>query len=191
MFPHIPGQAGTRAALVVRKIGTLALSLVLAPSASAAESLNIVFTCHAATTNSFWQAVKLGFDDACTKVGAKGQFSFVQKDSSIEQQVANMEAVVARKPDALITSLVDNNAFVGVLKDAKEKGITVISSNVDAPEGLNSHCEKLSSDRTSSRPERPWASDWRRSFPRKGRSTSSLVSTLRVRIGQSNAPKAS
>jgi len=63
--PHIPGQLGTRAALVVRRVGTLALSLVLAVSASAAESLNIVFTCHAATTNSFWQAVKLGFDDAC------------------------------------------------------------------------------------------------------------------------------
>lgn len=133
--PHIPGLAGTRAALVVHRAGALALSLVLALSASAAESLNIVFTCHAATTNSFWQAVKLGFDDACAKVGAKGQFSFVQKDSSIEQQVANMEAVVARKPDALITSLVDNNAFVGVLKDAKEKGITVISSNVDATAG--------------------------------------------------------
>src|SRR6202048_3205256 len=133
--PHIPGQLGTRAALVVRRVGTLALSLVLAVSASAAESLNILFPCHAATTNSFWQAVKLGFDDACTKLGAKGQFSFVQKDGSIEQQVANMEAVVTRKPDALITSLVDNNAFVGVLKDAKEKGITVISSNVDATAG--------------------------------------------------------
>ena len=46
-----------------------------------------------------------------------------------------MQAAVASKPDALITSLVDNNAFVGVLKDAKEKGITVLSSNVDATAG--------------------------------------------------------
>jgi simple sugar transport system substrate-binding protein len=113
----------------------LALSLILAGSATAADTLNIVFTCHSATTNSFWQAVKLGFDDACTKVGAKGQFIFVQTEGSIEQQVANMEAAVAEKPDALITSLVDNNAFVGVLKDAKEKGITVLTSNVDATAG--------------------------------------------------------
>jgi simple sugar transport system substrate-binding protein len=116
-------------------VGALALSFMLAGSASAADALNIVFTCHSATTNSFWQAVKLGFDDACTKVGAKGQFIFVQTEGSIEQQVANMEAAVARKPDALITSLVDNNAFVGVLKDAKAKGITIISSNVDATAG--------------------------------------------------------
>jgi simple sugar transport system substrate-binding protein len=142
LIPRSPSnvrQILARAAFAIRSashwIGAVALSLLLAVSASAAESLNVVFTCHGATTNSFWQAVKLGFDDACTKLGAKGQFSFVQKDGSIEQQVANMEAVVTRKPDALITSLVDNNAFVGVLKDAKEKGITVISSNVDATAG--------------------------------------------------------
>jgi len=113
----------------------LAFSWMFAGSALAAESLNIVFTCHSSTTNAFWQAVKLGFDDACSKVGAKGQFIFVQTEGSVEQQVGNMQAAVARKPDALITSLVDNNAFVGVLKDAKEKGITVISSNVDATAG--------------------------------------------------------
>jgi simple sugar transport system substrate-binding protein len=126
-FPRSPGRAFG--------VGALALLFMLAGSASAADALNIVFTCHSATTNSFWQAVKLGFDDACTKIGAKGQFIFVQTEGSIEQQVANMQAAVARKPDALITSLVDNNAFVGVLKDAKEKGITIVSSNVDATAG--------------------------------------------------------
>ena len=113
----------------------MASLLLLAVPASAADTLNIVFTCHSSTTNSFWQAVKLGFDDACTKIGANGQFIFVQNEGSIEQQVANMQAAVARRPDALITSLVDNNAFIGVLKDAKDKGITIISSNVDATAG--------------------------------------------------------
>lgn len=113
----------------------LAGFIAIAGTVSAADKLNIVFTCHSSTTNSFWQAVKLGFDDACAKIGANGQFVFVQNEGSVEQQVANMQAALARKPDALITSLVDNNAFVGVLKDAKEKGIIVISSNVDATAG--------------------------------------------------------
>ena len=113
----------------------LAGFIAIAGTVSAADKLNIVFTCHSSTTNSFWQAVKLGFDDACAKIGANGQFVFVQNEGSVEQQVANMQAAIARKPDALITSLVDNNAFVGVLKDAKEKGIIVISSNVDATAG--------------------------------------------------------
>ena len=116
-------------------LGATMFSLLFGGSVWAAEPLTIVFTCHSATTNSFWQAVKLGFDDACSRIGAKGQFVFVQTEGSIEQQVANMQATVARKPDALITSLVDNNAFVGVLKEAKEKGIIVISANVDATAG--------------------------------------------------------
>ena len=138
-FPSSLRQILTSAALAPRLArnwaGTLVLSFILAGSASAAETFEIAFTCHSATTNSFWQAVKLGFDDACAKVGAKGQFIFVQTEGSIEQQVGNMQAAVASKPDALITSLVDNNAFVGVLKDAKERGITVLSSNVDATAG--------------------------------------------------------
>lgn len=120
---------------VARAAGLMAWLLMLAGPVLAADALNIVFTCHSSTTNSFWQAVKLGFDDACAKIGANGQFIFVQNEGSIEQQVANMQAALARKPDALITSLVDNNAFIGVLKDAKEKGITIISSNVDATAG--------------------------------------------------------
>src|SRR5260221_8357059 len=120
---------------LARRLGMLAWLFIMAEPALADKTLNIVFTCHSSTTNSFWQAVKLGFDDGWGKIGAEGQFVFVQTEGSIEQQVANMQAGIARKPDALITSLVDNNAFIGVLKDAQEKGITVISSNVDATSG--------------------------------------------------------
>src|ERR1700730_791197 len=142
MIPRSPCNLGQMFAFTASAIGLFRLwlgatifSLLFGGSVWAAEPLTIVFTCHSATTNSFWQAVKLGFDDACSRIGAKGQFIFVQTEGSIEQQVANMQATVARKPDALITSLVDNNAFVGVLKEAKEKGITVISANVDATAG--------------------------------------------------------
>src|SRR6202048_4583211 len=142
MIPPSPSNLGQMFAFAASAIrlsrlwlGATIFYLWFGGSVLAAEPLNIVFTCHSATTNSFWQAVKLGFDDACSRIGAKGQFIFVQNEGSIEQQVANMQATIAGKPDALITSLVDNNAFVGVLKDAKDKGITVISSNVDATAG--------------------------------------------------------
>ena len=46
-----------------------------------------------------------------------------------------MQAALARKPDALITSLVDNKAFVANLKERASKGVIVIASNVDATEG--------------------------------------------------------
>ena len=114
--------------------GALCLGIGLAGVASA-EPLTIVFTHHSSASNPFWQAVKKGFDDACAKVQANCQMIFTQTEGSVDQEVANQQAALARKPDALITTLVDNNAFVGNLKDAKAKGVIVIASNVDATEG--------------------------------------------------------
>jgi simple sugar transport system substrate-binding protein len=100
-----------------------------------AEPLSIVFTIHSSASNPFWQAVKKGFDDACGKVQANCQMIFTQTEGAVDQEVANQQAALVRKPDALITTLVDNNAFLGNLKDAKAKGVIVIASNVDATEG--------------------------------------------------------
>ena len=60
---------------------------------------------------------------------------FTQTEGSIEQQAANMQAALAGKPDTLLTSIVDNNAFTSLLQDARKQGITVIGVNVDATEG--------------------------------------------------------
>jgi simple sugar transport system substrate-binding protein len=119
------------AALIGAGLGVLAL----ASPACADDKLNIVFTHHSSASNPFWQAVKKGFDDACAKIQANCQMVFTQTENSIEQEVANQQAALARKPDALLTTLVDNNAFLGNLKDAKEKGVIVIATNVDATEG--------------------------------------------------------
>ena len=98
----------------------LALGLALPPGAAQADQLNIVFTHHSSASNPFWQAVKKGFDDACAKIQANCQMIFTQTEGAIEQQVANMQAALARKPDALITALVDNNGVLAKLKDARK-----------------------------------------------------------------------
>lgn len=100
-----------------------------------AENLNIVFTHHSSASNTFWQAVKKGFDDACGKISANCQMVFTQTEGSIEQQVANMEAALARKPDALLTSIVDDRALDGVIQKAVDDGVIVIGVNVDDSEG--------------------------------------------------------
>jgi simple sugar transport system substrate-binding protein len=104
-------------------------------AAGAQEPMNIVFTHHSSASNPFWQAVKKGFDDACAKLQANCQMIFTQTEGSIEQQSANMQAALAAKPDALITSIVDNNAFDQIIADARAAGVTVIASNVDDTEG--------------------------------------------------------
>jgi simple sugar transport system substrate-binding protein len=110
-------------------------TLFAASVARSAEPLNIVMLTHGAATNAFWQAVKKGFDDACTRVQAHCQMVFTQTDGSIEQQSANFQAAVARKPDAILTTIVDDNALTPMINDARAKHIIVIAYNVDQSGG--------------------------------------------------------
>jgi simple sugar transport system substrate-binding protein len=114
--------------------GVAALAAMAFNEAEAA-SVKIAFTIHSSPANTFWQAVKKGFDDACGKVQADCQMIFTQTEGSIEQQAANMQAALAGKPDVLMTSIVDNNAFTGILQEARKSGVTVIGVNVDATQG--------------------------------------------------------
>lgn len=124
----------------MKKLKGLAIAALLATTsgiafADDAKPLDIVFTVHSGASNTFWQAVQKGYEDACAKLSANCQMVYVQTDGSIPEQVANMEAAIARGPDALITSIVDNTAFDDVIKRARDAGIIVIASNVDDLEG--------------------------------------------------------
>lgn len=116
-------------------LASAAMVMALHGAASAQEPLSIVFTHHSSASNTFWQAVKKGFDDACARVEAQCQMVFTQTEGSIDQQVANMQAALARNPTALITSIVDNQAFDQIIADARAKGVLVIAANVDDTEG--------------------------------------------------------
>ena len=113
-----------------------------AHTAARAEGLNIAFTHHSSASNTFWQAVKKGFDDACAKVEANCNMIFTQTEGSIEQQVANMRAALASKPDALLTSIVDDHALDDVIKEALDAGVQVIAVNVDDTEGAKGNARQ-------------------------------------------------
>ncbi len=122
---------------------SLAALLLGAGFAQAADApLRIAFVVHSSASNSFWQAVKKGFDDACSKIQAQCQMVFTQTEGSIEQQSANMQSALARKPDALIASIVDNNAFNKPIQEARDQGIIVIASNVDHLEGAKGNARQ-------------------------------------------------
>ncbi|CCN36938.1 putative ABC-type sugar transport system,periplasmic component [Vibrio nigripulchritudo MADA3029] len=127
----------------MRKLTTLiALSAVMLSSAAWAKPLNVVFTHHSSASNPFWQAVKKGFDDACDKIDAKCQMIFTQTEGAIDQQASNMIAALATKPDVLITSIVDNNAFDEIISRARANGTIVIAANVDDLEGANGNARQ-------------------------------------------------
>lgn len=112
-----------------------ALTLGGAGSAIAQDPLSIAFATHSSASNSFWQAIKKGFDDGCDKISANCQIIFAQTEGSVEQQVANIEAALARSPDVLLTSIVDDRALDGVIDKALADGVVVIGVNVDDSEG--------------------------------------------------------
>jgi simple sugar transport system substrate-binding protein len=81
-------------------VGGAALLGILMASAAYAQDkpLNIAFTIHSSPSNTFWQAVKKGFDDACGKIQANCQMIFTQTEGSIAEQQANMQAALAASP---------------------------------------------------------------------------------------------
>jgi simple sugar transport system substrate-binding protein len=116
---------------------TVAVSAITLGSAGGAQAqgLEIVFTHHSSASNTFWQAVQRGYDDACARIEANCQMIFTQNEGSVEQQLANMETALARNPDVLLTSIVDDRALDDVIARARAAGVIVIAVNVDDSEG--------------------------------------------------------
>ncbi len=121
----------------MKKLATTLIlgTALLVGQATAANALSIAFTIHSSASNTFWQAVKKGYDDGCKRVEAQCSMVFTQTEGSVDQQVANIRAAISAKPDALFTSIVDNQALDEVIQEARDAGILVLAVNVDDLEG--------------------------------------------------------
>lgn len=119
----------------LKKLALVGLLSAAATGALAQEPLDIVFTHHSSASNTFWQAVQKGFEDACGKIEANCQMIFTQTEGSVQEQLANMDAALAREPDALLTSIVDNTALDEIVQRARDAGVMVIGVNADDLEG--------------------------------------------------------
>lgn len=111
------------------------ITATAAPAIAQDAPLSIVFAHHSSASNPFWQSVKKGFDDACARVEAECQMLFTQTEGSVQEELANIEAGLAREPDALFLTIVDNAAFDDVVQRARDAGVTVMAVNVDDSEG--------------------------------------------------------
>ena len=109
---------------------TVALSLGWQP-ADAKERYTYLH--HSTPTNVFWQAVKRGMDDACAQVQADCQMVFLQQDGNFQEQLNNLEAAIAQKPDGIIMTFAGGEIFDEAIERAMKAGIPVIASNVDHP----------------------------------------------------------
>lgn len=112
------------------------LSVAMAVGAAWAQKpLTITFTVHSSASNSFWQTVKKGYDDACKQVGADCRMVFTQTEGDLNQELSNMQAVLARGTDVLLTTIPNDTMFDQTIKDAIDKGVIVLAVNVDDSKG--------------------------------------------------------
>lgn len=128
--------------MLKKLIAGTALGLSLMASGASAAGLNITFISHSSASNTFWQSVKKGFDDACTRVDASCQLVLTQTEGSVEQAVANLQAAIATKPDAIFVAIVDDKAYDAAIQEATDAGILVLAVNVDDSQGAKGNARK-------------------------------------------------
>lgn len=115
-------------------LAAAAMGFGLALAAQAAWAAEkYVYLHHATPTNVFWQAVKKGMDEACAQIQADCQMVFLQQDGNFQEQLNNLEAAIAQKPDGIIMTFAGGEIFDEAIDRAMKAGIPVIPSNVDHP----------------------------------------------------------
>jgi ribose transport system substrate-binding protein len=84
--------------------------------------------------HQFWQAVKLGAENAAKDLNARITFEGPENESQVDKQVEMLQAALDKKPNALAIAALDSKAVVPLLEKAKAANIPVVGfdSGVDS-----------------------------------------------------------
>lgn len=105
------------------------LTLVVAPVATAKAPYNIAVIIKA-TDSDFWQFVLHGADAAVKELGS-GTVKLIYRggptsEADIDKQVAILEDVISKKPDAVVIASTSSDATIPALERAAAQGIKVV-----------------------------------------------------------------
>ena len=92
------------------------------------DSLRFVFVTHGQASDPFWSVVQNGVQDAARHVGVRADYQAPESFDMVTMGQL-IDAVLASNPDGLVVSIPDASALEGVLGDAQEAGVPVISIN--------------------------------------------------------------
>jgi simple sugar transport system substrate-binding protein len=95
------------------------------------KPLKISFITHDLGAGIF-APVRSGMEDACAKIKAECEF-LGPATYDPAQQVALIEAVIAKKPDAIVTTRPDPSAYNDAIQKAVDAGIMVVTFNTNDP----------------------------------------------------------
>lgn len=77
--------------------------------------------------HQFWQAVKIGAEQAAEEFGAEVTFEGPDGEGAVDRQMDMISAAISKKPTALGIAAIDSQATVPLLKRAQKDGIPVIA----------------------------------------------------------------
>ena len=84
--------------------------------------------------HQFWQAVKLGAEQAAADLNVDITFEGPESESQVDKQIEMVTAALAKNPDAICLAALDSKALIPQLEEAQSKGIPVVGfdSGVDS-----------------------------------------------------------
>lgn len=84
--------------------------------------------------HQFWQAVKLGSEQAAEDLGVRITFEGPESEAMVDKQVEMFRTALDKDPAAICLAAVDSKAFQPLLEEAQEAGVPVIGfdSGVDS-----------------------------------------------------------
>lgn len=84
--------------------------------------------------HQFWQAVRLGAEEAAEDCGVEITFEGPESESQVDRQLEMLRAALDRNPDAIAFAALDSQAAIPLLERAQEDGIPVVGfdSGVDS-----------------------------------------------------------
>ena len=121
-------ETALKLALKSTLAGGVAALALLSWSGAAQAQERYTYLHHATPTNVFWQAVKKGMDEACGQIEADCQMVFLQQDGNFQEQLNNLEAVIAQDPDGIIMTFAGGNIFAELLETTRVCSLGQISA---------------------------------------------------------------
>lgn len=104
-----------------------ATSILGATSLSFAQDKPYIALISKGFQHQFWQAVKIGAEQAAEELGATVTFEGPDGEGSVDRQMDMISAAIAKKPAAIGIAAIDSQATVPLLKTAQKDGIPVIA----------------------------------------------------------------
>jgi ribose transport system substrate-binding protein len=116
-------------------LGAVSAAILTAPAsiATAADEMYVPLVSKG-FQHQFWQAVKLGAEQAADELGVRITFEGPDNEGMVDRQIDMLAAALANKPTAIGFAALDSQAAIPLLRQANDAGIPVIAfdSGVDS-----------------------------------------------------------